>query len=435
MGIQLYIKSLANRNQSAPIFIYAQHKGKIFKKNIGISVLPKEWNKNTYQIKSSSISTVAINKKLLEITNTLREAWSLFESDMYTWDELCNRLKGGKPDEGVMSFIEDVLGPGMRLSTFQSYKYSYRALLKALGRDSLTFKELNYDNLDQAVRVWKNEEKSPSSIETYLKHLGVIINEANDREFVNYRFEKKKKWRVKKQTKVIESATTEQLLNSVKNINDIYDFQAFSFWLLMFCMRGLYPSDIVKMYNNELINESESNLNRYVEHKRSKTGEPMKILYSCSPTEEIINALQISIAITHLNRSNKFPDVYPKGWHTLIFFEYPEELHKNVWDVYIKRCRKVVGLPFKTARKTFESYALMLDIPAEVRYRLLGHQDRTIKRFYQNWEWDKMIDKVDEAHLKVLEEFKVKEIWYQLRKRAKEIGLNDGIVNKSLLTG
>ena len=92
-------------------------------------------------------------------------------------------------------------------------------------------------------------------------------------------------------------------------------------------------------------------------------------------------------------------------------------------------------MPFKTARKTFESYALLLDIPAEIRYRLLGHQDRTIKRHYQNWEWEKMIDKVDEAHLKVLEEFNVKKIWYQLRKRGNEIGLNQALINKSLLLG
>ena len=38
-------------------------------------------------------------------------------------------------------------------------------------------------------------------------------------------FEKKKKWRVKKHTKVVESATTEQLLDSIKNVNNIYDFQ------------------------------------------------------------------------------------------------------------------------------------------------------------------------------------------------------------------
>ena len=60
----------------------------------------------------------------------------------------------------------------------------------------MSFKELNYEAIDKAVMIWKNQEKSPSSIETYLKHLGVIINEANDRGIVNYRFEKKKKWRV-----------------------------------------------------------------------------------------------------------------------------------------------------------------------------------------------------------------------------------------------
>ena len=46
-----------------------------------------------------------------------------------------------------------------------------------------------------------------------------------------------------------------------------------------------------------------------------------------------------------------------------------------------------------------------------------------------------MIYKVDEAHIRVLEEFQVKKIWYQLRKRGKEIGLNQAVINKSLLLG
>ena len=94
-----------------------------------------------------------------------------------------------------------------------------------------------------------------------------------------------------------------------------------------------------------------------------------------------------------------------------------------------------MGVPFKAARKTFESYAMLLDVPAEVRYRLLGHQDRTIKSHYQNWEWEKMIDKVDEAHLKVLEEFKVEKVWNSLRKRGKELGLSGYVVNKGIMIG
>lgn len=434
MGVGLYLKPV-NKDGRSLIYLRAKKGTKVFQKSTSITIKPSDWLTRNYQAKGTALNSIIINRKLIEITNNMNLAWSLFENDSYTWNELCRRLNGGSPEEGVEGFIEDVLKPRMKLTTYQSYKYSYKALLKVLGVNTMSFKELNYDAIDKAVMIWKNQEKSPSSIETYLKHLGVIINEANDRGIVNYRFEKKKKWRVKKHTKVVESATTEQLLDSIKNVNNIYDFQAFAFWLLMFCMRGLYPRDIVKMHLHELVNESEQYKKRYVKHKRSKTGEPMNILYSCEPTEQIINSLQCSITYTHLNRSSSYPDVYPKGWHTLMMFEYKEEEHKNVWDVYTKRCRKIIGVPFKVARKTFESYALLLDVSAEVRYRLLGHQDRSIKSSYQNWEWDRISAKVDEAHLKVLKEFRVEEVWYKLRKRGKEIGLPDLIVNRGMMIG
>ena len=54
-------------------------------------------------------------------------------------------------------------------------------------------------------------------------------------------------------------------------------FKHSSFWLLMFCMRGLYPRDLVNMYKHEMINEFECDQKRYVKHKRSKTGELMTI--------------------------------------------------------------------------------------------------------------------------------------------------------------
>ena len=46
-----------------------------------------------------------------------------------------------------------------------------------------------------------------------------------------------------------------------------------------------------------------------------------------------------------------------------------------------------------------------------------------------------MIDKVDEAHLKVLEEFKVEKVWNSLRKRGKELGLSGYVVNKGIMIG
>ena len=441
MGVRLYLKP-PNKDGTSLIYLRAKKGIKTFTKSLSITVKASDWNSRNYQVKGNALNSIVINRKLNKIIENMNLSWSSFENEIYSWDELCRNLGQGSPQKDVGSFLETVYKPRMKLVTYQSYKYSYGALLKVLGVKSITFKELNYNNIGKAVSIWKNEGKSPNTIDTYLKHIGVIINEAYDRGMITFRFEKKKKWRVKKNTGNIESAKTEELLNAINNVNDIYDFQTFAFWLLMFCMRGLYPTDIAKMHHYDLTLDDDIpynidiSKNRYVKHKRSKTGEPMRILYSCKPTEEIMNSLQVSIAMTHLNRSKKFPDVYPKGdLHPLMFFDYPEELHKNVWDVYIKRSRKVVGLPFKTARKTFESFALKLGISQEIRYRLLGHQDRTIKRYYQNWEWDEMIDLVDEAHMQVLKELEAEKIWFQLRKRGKEIGLNEAVVNKGILIG
>ena len=76
---------------------------------------------------------------------------------------------------------------------------------------------------------------------------------------------------------------------------------------------------------------------------------------------------------------------------------------------------------------------MFLDVSAEVRYRLLGHQDRSIKSNYQNWEWDILTEKVDEAHIKILKEFRVEEIWKALQKRGRDIGLPLSVVTKTLM--
>ena len=196
----------------------------------------------------------------------------------------------------------------------------------------------------------------------------------------------------------------------------------------MFSMRGLYPRDFDQIHLHEQIIDCESGAKRYVKHRRSKTGELMNILISCGPLDEIFNALKASIYYTH--RGN--PKAYPSEWRFLQFFEYEEKDHRNIWDVYTKRSRKVVGFPFKVARKTFETYALKLNISSEIRYRLLGHQDRTIKKYYQNWEWEEMIELVDKAHLKVLEEFEITKIWFSLRKQAYLIGLPAILYNKGI---
>ena len=164
------------------------------------------------------------------------------------------------------------------------------------------------------------------------------------------------------------------------------------------------------MYKHTRVNEDDYDSDRYVLHKRSKTGEPMHILYSCEPTEAILIALQNTFKRTHPDRSSRNNNPL----ELLIYDTEDTRVHKNIWDVYQKRCTKILGYSFKTARKTFESVAMLLDVSSPIRYKLLGHVDSSIKRNYLNWEWEKLSSKVDDAHRAVLEDFGTVQLWEEL---------------------
>ena len=234
--------------------------------------------------------------------------------------------------------------------------------------------------------------------------------------------------------------STADFFEAIPKANDIYDIQALFFYLLMFCLRGLYQADIVTMHkyaNNLDINDSEAGWDkrRFIKHERSKSGELMEIKINIYPTHSIIAVLALLVERTHKQKTNKrtgkpfkkggynvMPEKMSDGW--IFAYDINDTLiHKNVWDVYQKRIKKLLGKPFKTARKTFESYALKLKISQDIRYKLLGYANPTIKAHYQDWEWDELKLQVDEAHLNVLNEYKAKEIYKAIYSRGKELGL------------
>ena len=94
----------------------------------------------------------------------------------------------------------------------------------------------------------------------------------------------------------------------------------------------------------------------------------------------------------------------------------------------------VLGVtPFKTARKSFEKYALKLKVRAEIRDKLLGHATAGVKQNYQDWQWDELQDEVHEAHELVLALFHIDTLYPALIKKAdiilKKMGITPKVFN------
>ena len=93
----------------------------------------------------------------------------------------------------------------------------------------------------------------------------------------------------------------------------------------------------------------------------------------------------------------------------LALFDYDlndTKLHKNLWDVYQKRIRKVLGFSFKTARKTYNTFATELEVSNTIRDILLGHAPQSInEKHYTNRRTITLSEKVQQSHTEILEDF------------------------------
>lgn len=443
MGVGLYLKGV-NKDGRSPIFLLAKKGSKQFKKSIQLKVKPSDWLQRNNQIKGTALGSIIVNRKLTEITNNMNLAWSLYESGSYTWDELCIKLGGGNAttNENLQGFLETVLKAKYEnRNSYNTYEGVVQAVYKEAGSDKILLADLTNEFIDKCVQGWK-KRLSTASIRTYLTHIGKIKNLAYQKGLISEPFIRRDEWKVKKGSsiKIIETVKTADFLEAIPKAKDIYDIQALLFYLLMFCLRGLYQADIVTMHkyaNNLDIKDSEPGWDkrRFIKHERSKSGELMEIKINIDPTHDIIAILALLVERTHKQKTNKktgkpfkkggynvIPEKMSDGW--IFAYDINDTLiHKNVWDVYQKRIKKLLGKPFKTARKTFESYALKLAISQDIRYKLLGHANPTIKAHYQDWEWDELKLQVDAAHSNVLNEYKSKEIYKAIYSRGKELGL------------
>ena len=446
MGWGIYTKSGVNKEGKTSLYYkVTSGRSKVFKRALNIKLKPADWDKRTLQVSAKVDNSIFINEKLDNISTRLKRGWNFFESGNYTWNEMIAFLSGDyKNNQGdLYSFIESTIKPKVSKEGWRSYKGTYGSVLKALGKDSLDFKDLTEDTVDELFSVWKKTLRS-ASIKTNLYHFGAIINAAHKKRLTPYRYVKETKWRKKKEKTntqgqpYVETARWEVVEQAIGKCKTLMDIEAVGFWLLMFGMRGLYPSDLCAIHEAKWDFHFDHPVHgnaTILFHTRHKSDELMWIKYEY-PFNDLQRKLRGYLELTHGYRINvKTGKEFLKtkeytlsknersGW----FFK---EYNKSQWNTISKKCRPLGLPPFKIARKTFETYALQLKVRSEIRDKLLGHATIGVKQNYQDWQWDELQNEVHEAHELVLANFHIDTLYPALIKKADEILKKMGIPPK-----
>ena len=151
MGWGIYTKSGVNKEGKTSIYYkVTTGRNKVFKRALNIKLKPADWDKRTLQVSAKIDNSIFINEKLDEISTRLKKAWNFYESGNYTWNEMIAFLSGDYNNKqgDLYSFIESTIKPKVSKEGWRSYKGTYGSVCKALGKDSLDFKDLTEDTVD-----------------------------------------------------------------------------------------------------------------------------------------------------------------------------------------------------------------------------------------------------------------------------------------------
>lgn len=362
----IYLQSKSNKHNKHAIYFRVRVSEGQFTVPTRISISKNNWDSRNSCIKNIS-NSIELNKIIREYLSRISGAEELYRAKAITFLELkarCTNKFSSNPLKDILEAYRQEKG----VRTVQAYETSLNALRRCLG-DSINIEDINYSSIHRSISQWKREGLSPTSINTYVRHLISLRNNAYKRSLVSTRIDKDRSFKQRIKELEIKSITKEEFANAITKAKTRVEVDALKLYLLSFISRGLYFGDFKTLKPSEGV----------FLHYRQKTGNKMLI----DGLDGLILTLYNSIDLNELKHSR---------------------IRK-----YQKAIIDLLGAPHKSARKTFDSYSLLLGVDFQIRLHLLGQRDRSIKRFYTNFEMSDIQKRVHESHRLVVEHFGAKE--------------------------
>ena len=237
---------------------------------------------------------------------------------------------------------------------------------------------------------------------------------------------------VEKDVEIVEISDLYQGINNIKTLQDL---EAYLFWLLSFCLRGLDGQDIT-LINSKLISSDIEIDDPYIQHyvpeyipahdeaivnyyqnkiylnmPRKKTEKQnMRILFNAFPTLSIIYHLKRLVKLNHPEYAGSKNDPY-----AIYGFDVNTEEGSDKWDVlrqnYQSKLKRMIGQSFKSTRHTFTSVGVDAGIQDVKLKELLGHSvTKGALRRYKRTD----ISELDLIHLQIFDDSDIIQIYKQL---------------------
>ena len=417
--------------------------------NTGIKVLVRDLDTKNWRVNKTNPNQLELNKALEDAREKIHTALNKFDTKQFTYLQVVEYLKGEIAYKTVDDYIETVIKSSRTSYTYNDYKSTLGAFKKHLNIDKetkITFSEFtSFKVLDEFKQKTQKNGIAGTTINSYFNKIRAIVNDAFNKGYVYEKFTLPRSLRVAtRPSRKIETIVSEEFETAIDKVKDVYDAQSLALYLLMFGLRGMYLTDIVALKDAEFKQNDFNKKDRYFDifndghkyiiHRRVKTKNSSNddlIIRIDFFIPLLINNTKRLFEITHKDRG-----IISSNNYALFDYDLNDNiLHKNVWDVYQRRVKKLLGYSYQTARKTYNTYATELEMSNTVKDILLGHAPQSInERHYVNRRTIKLSEKVQQAHTEILEDFRFGELAMKLYKKMSEIQIGELNMSESELS-
>ena len=313
-----------------------------------------------YLDKSGITLSIALNITLEKLKNKKEDALSKYLENNWSFTELEDYLKKGIDIYSIEEYVKNDFVKNKNIITGNDYFNVIKVFKKHLNKVNISFNDLLEDNtiLEFKLKAQRNGVKV-SSVNSYIKKIGVIMNQAYRDGFITRRFVIPKyvlEHREKRFHKVLFDKG--KFIEAINKSDNIFQVQSLSIFLMLIICGGMKPSDLVnyEVHNNHDKNDLlgsmiYGNNSRFLKFKKSNKGVIFKYIKLDYIKIKIIELVKTLFYITH---HKKYPHIISSYSNQYKIFDFDIEkennLYRNLWNFYQVKIKEVYHLKFSDAK-------------------------------------------------------------------------------------
>lgn len=369
MNINLKTSKYVDKNNLSNVYFDisdTNYRRKI-KSNLYVSAV----NYGKTEVEKSDVNYISKNILLQKLKEKASLALGNYESEKWSLLDCEGFLKMGVEIKSIKSFINENFNT-ISIFTKNDYLNTIGVYKKHLGLNrTIYLKDLTEDNLSLFKTNMLFSGLKLSSINSYIKKLKVLVNKAYSNNLLPDKNIFKNDLIEKENHKGINEGKI-KLVNieqGISNAESIYDLQAIILFITMMLFKGMKPIDMVKykefdhsiMIHKEYkyISYNSRGIRRFVRFEKN--------------IFKLINILKVSMYYTHFEKNPEVLAPY-NNLYEVFNHDVSKEIkkHKNLWNIYQKKIKKLLGCNYKMANTLYVNYIDNLEISQKVRNILVG---------------------------------------------------------------